>query len=655
MRRRRLAPVLAIVLAALLAVSGCTAGGAGPRPGVPDNEVQALAAALTAGKLSQIPFVNSTGVQADFEAALGTMGTTPKVVPGNITVTTESNTYIATADLTVTWALPGGDWTYTTTAVLEHDSDWRTRWAPSMVYPQLTSTTRLVRTQKLGDRAAVLDRDGQVLAGLQDGYRIGLDKTLIPSTSWESSARVLAKVLNIDPDAYAKKVAGYTAKAWVPAASVAGNYAPPAVYDVPGATATRTTVYTGAAGRSSTFAQPLLGITGEASAEVVKASNGAVVAGDIVGVSGLQLLYDAQLRGTPAVTITLADRPAATTAPSSSASASPSAATTPSGSDTASGSASPSSSTTVLLDRKAVAGTPLKLTISSAAQAQAEKVLVGKKQAALVATNPSTGQILAVATSTDASMSIATQGRSAPGSTFKVVTSLALLRKGFTADSVVSCQPTTTVNGRTLKNYSDYPSSKLGRIPLRTAFAESCNTAFVSNYNKLGADSLADAAGSLGVGVDYEPGYYSFWGSVPSVSDPVARAESMIGQGQVQVSAVAMAAVASSVAAGKTVIPSLISGKTITPKGKPLTTAEASTLQSLMVGVVNSGSGTSLKGVVTGAKSGTAEYSSNGTIKTHAWMIGFKSNTLAVSVFVEDGASGTRTAGPILSGFVKGI
>ncbi len=51
------------------------------------------------------------------------------------------------------------------------------------------------------------------------------------------------------------------------------------------------------------FARPVLGRVGDATAEIVEESKGAVVAGDQVGLSGLQRQYDEQLRGTPGVSI----------------------------------------------------------------------------------------------------------------------------------------------------------------------------------------------------------------------------------------------------------------------------------------------------------------------------------------------------------------
>ena len=47
-----------------------------------------------------------------------------------------------------------------------------------------------------------------------------------------------------------------------------------------------------------TFARALLGTVGEASAEQIEKSGGALRAGDTTGTGGLQQQYDAQLRGT---------------------------------------------------------------------------------------------------------------------------------------------------------------------------------------------------------------------------------------------------------------------------------------------------------------------------------------------------------------------
>ena len=58
-------------------------------------------------------------------------------------------------------------------------------------------------------------------------------------------------------------------------------------------------------GPTRDFARPIIGSVGEATKEIVDESGGTVVAGDQVGMSGLQQRYDRQLRGTPGVRVQL--------------------------------------------------------------------------------------------------------------------------------------------------------------------------------------------------------------------------------------------------------------------------------------------------------------------------------------------------------------
>ena len=100
------------------------------------------------------------------------------------------------------------------------------------------------------------------------------------------------------------------------------------------------------------------------------------------------------------------------------------------------------------------------------------------------------------------------------------------------------------------ENYDDYPSSGLGNIPLRTAVANSCNTAFISQRGKLGQDALADAAASLGIGVDHDLGFPAYFGNVVPPAAETEAAADLIGQGKVLASPMAMATVIASMQSG---------------------------------------------------------------------------------------------------------
>jgi cell division protein FtsI/penicillin-binding protein 2 len=310
-----------------------------------------------------------------------------------------------------------------------------------------------------------------------------------------------------------------------------------------------------------------------------------------------------------------------------------------------------------VFESEPVAGKPLRTTLNLALQSLAEETVAeAKPAAALVAIRPSTGAVVAAANNAATKgQSLATVGRAAPGSTFKVVSALALLRAGLDPSSTVSCPNTLTVDGKEFENYDDYPGSAVGSIDLRTALAQSCNTAFIGQRDKIKAKALAEAAGSLGFGIDYDTGFSSFFGSVPDDPTATGRAAALIGQGKVEASPLAMTGVVASVSAGRTVLPNLVEdAEKPKPTGKPLTAEEADQLRQMMRAVVTGGSGQVLRGVdgAVIAKTGTAEYGAKPPYPTHAWMIAGKGD-LAVAVFVQDGESGSRTAGPLLRTFLN--
>ena len=205
------------------------------------------------------------------------------------------------------------------------------------------------------------------------------------------------------------------------------------------------------------FAAPILGSVGEVTAEMIEENPDVYSIGDVAGLSGLQARYDEQLRGTPGQAVNAV------------------------GSD---------GKTRELFRYDAVDGQPLQLTLDERLQIAAEQALANVgPAAALVAIRPSTGEILAAGNGPGTGgLNIATYGQYAPGSTFKSVSSLALLRAGDTPDTVVPCTSSVVVDGKRFENYDDYPASALGNIPLRTAVANSCNTAFISQRGKLGQD-----------------------------------------------------------------------------------------------------------------------------------------------------------------------
>jgi cell division protein FtsI/penicillin-binding protein 2 len=642
------------VLAGLTSAA-CTAGGGAPQPsedpGSPDAVVAALVAGLAKRDVSAVPFAGASGAQVNAQltplvAGMGSLK--PAVTAGTV----DRSGSQATAKLSYVWTFPGvpRKWTYETTAQLvKEGGDWKATWQPSSLQPDLNGTNRLSERREGAQRGEVLGADGEAIVQLRPVVRVGIDKTRVPASAAAGSAARLAKLVGIDGKEYAARVAAAGSSDYVEAITFRASAERPsnaAISAIPGAVPMPGDAMLAP---TRTFARAVLGTVGSASKEIVDDSSGAVTAGDQVGLSGLQRRYDEQLRGTPGVLVRVVPGP-------SSSSASPSPSGDPTASPTPGGTSTPAPPRTVF-QSEAVAGKDLSTALSVPLQTLAEKTLASTKPAsAIVAIQPSTGKVLAAANGPGSDLSVATVGRYPPGSTFKVVSTLALLRAGLKPSSPVTCPPTVTVNGKKFKNYSDYPSSQLGDIDLQTALAQSCNTAFIGQRGELSGTGLADAAASLGVGTDYDVGFSSFFGSVPADPSTTGRAAAMIGQGKVLASPLAMAAVAASVQAGRTVVPQLVAGKTAAAKAKPLTKAEATDLRSMMAAVVSRGSGKVLRsvgGAQVIAKTGTAEYGTQTPHPTHAWMIAAQGD-LAVAVFVETGSSGSHTAGPLLATFLKG-
>ena len=645
----------------LLLVAGCSGGLPMPNGDDPERAANELAAGLSKKDVKAVEFVAaaSTDVDASLQTLIRGMGPlTPEVSVDTV----DRSGSAATAALEVRWTFPGvpDPWTYTTTAQLQNDAGrWKTAWQASIVQPELNGSNRLSQRRVSADRGEVLGEDDDVIVTMRPVVRIGIDKTKVDGDAAEASAAKLAKLVDIDAKAYAKKVAGAGDDAFVEAITFrATDKSRPSNAEVFAITGALPIQSEAMLAPTRDFARPLLGTVGDATKEIVDDSDGAVVAGDQVGLSGLQKRYDSTLRGTPGVQVRLLPL----TSGSGSASPSTSAAPSPSSSSSPAGAPSPDPSASVapvtVFEAKPVAGQDLRLTLNLYLQQLAEKTLADTKPAsAIVAIRPSTGAILAAANGDgNADQNLATVGQAAPGSTFKVVSSLALLRAGMKPSSEVKCPETITVDGRRFKNYSDYPSSHLGAIDLKTALAQSCNTAFIGSRTKLDDGDLAGAAASLGLGVDYDTGFSSFFGKVPEDASGTGGAAAMIGQSTVLASPMSMASVAASVSAQRTIIPVLVQGQTAKTTAKPLTAAEAASLRSMMRAVVTEGSGGSLEslsGPPVIAKTGTAEYGDDSPLKTHAWMIAAQGD-LAVAVFVNTGQSGSKTAGPLLKEFLAG-
>jgi cell division protein FtsI/penicillin-binding protein 2 len=281
-------------------------------------------------------------------------------------------------------------------------------------------------------------------------------------------------------------------------------------------------------------------------------------------------------------------------------------------------------------------------TLSARIQAAAEKALDTEQYpAALVAIQPSSGDILAVAQNdaADEEGSLALAGRFPPGSTFKIVTAAAALSAGdVDAGSPVDCPGTTTIENRVIPNEGRFD---LGRVPLKTAFARSCNTTFARLAAGLPSSALTDAARSFGIGADFVvPGLTTVTGAVPASDSPVQRAENGFGQGTVVTSPFGLALAAATVQAGKVPTPSIVKGMPATTQnvGDPPSDDVLGALRGMMREVVTAGTATGLRDLPDVAgKTGTAQFGDGS--RSHGWFVGYRGDLAFAVLLTEAGSS----------------
>jgi len=290
-----------------------------------------------------------------------------------------------------------------------------------------------------------------------------------------------------------------------------------------------------------------------------------------------------------------------------------------------------------------VPGTPapsVSLTLDRSIQNAAQRAVnnVGK-QAMIVAIQPSTGAILAIAQNpaADSQGPLATTGLFPPGSTFKMITAGAAIQRDMaTPNTLLGCPGTIDIRNRTIPNYGGFD---LGVVPMSRAFANSCNTTFAELASRMPPTALTVAAAQYGIGPDYDvAGVTTVSGSVPPTVNVAERTEDGFGQGKVLVSPFGMALAAATVAAGKTPAPQLIVGRATEISGDrtDITPQMLDGLRPMMRLVVTSGTAKDISdaGDVHG-KTGEAEYPGG----SHSWFAGYRGDLAFAALIVGGGSS----------------
>jgi cell division protein FtsI/penicillin-binding protein 2 len=566
-------PALAALLALLAAVAGCGLfGGDGP-----EDAARAFAAAWSRGD------DRAASALTDDPAAAATLLTSVRqtLTPVGLAVQvgqvrTASDT--ATASLDIRWDLGQGRvWSYLGEVGLHRTAGgdgpaWTVAWVPTVVHPQLAARQRLVLSTSPADPAPVVDRAGVPLLQATPVVSVLFDRLQAGDLPTVTGA-LAAALAPIEPSITAQSITDGAARtpdgrAYTVAVLRDTDYqtVKNAIHELPGV--------------RFTSSQRLLAPDAGFARQVLPAVRTGTAA---------------QLDGVPGWSVAVVD--AAGGAVATLAEEAP----------------KPGTTVTVTLDRA----------VQTAAEDAVEPL---PQQAVLVAIQPSTGNLLAVAQNGAAD---------AAG---------AIEQAGLKADTPVACPGTTVIGGRPVPNEENFD---LGTVPLTRAFAKSCNTTFATIGAGLAPDALTTAALQLGLGADFTvPMLTTVTGSVPPAPDLVQRAEDAFGQGQVLASPLGMAVVAATVAHGAPVVPQLLPGRA-TEVTKAATAPDPAALEQvrgMMRAVVTEGTATALSslGEVRG-KTGTAEFTNDGT-RAHGWFVGYRGDLAFAVLVVDAGSSGVAVA-----------
>ena len=357
-----------------------------------------------------------------------------------------------------------------------------------------------------------------------------------------------------------------------------------------------------------------------------------------------------------------------------------------------------------------VPGNNLYLTLDIRLQKVAEEALNGKA-GAIVAIDPQTGAILAMASSPTFSQgdfvkgittrkwqdllknplhpleNRAISGQYMPGSTFKIVAAIAGLEEG-----IITPETTFTCNGGYFfgdRVFHCWRKSGHGRISLHRALVESCDVYFYNIGRRLEIDTLARYSRALGLGQRTGLGLPNEkTGLVPTAEwkkkrfhEPWVRGENLsviIGQGFNLVTPVQMANLVAAVVNGGILYKPYLVDRITDADGKVIKIFRPQVVRRLnfkpqtlallkkaLCGAVNEPRGTGraarLKYVTVGGKTGTAQVVSLGgsrekikdvpyKYRDHAWFVAFAPEDnpqIALAVIAEHSGHGGSAAAPL--------
>ncbi|WP_350345986.1 penicillin-binding transpeptidase domain-containing protein [Lacticaseibacillus paracasei] len=480
--------------------------------------------------------------------------------------------------------------------IVKVGDNWRIQWSPRLLFPSMDGKDTVQIDLIAATRGQIYDRNNQLLAKNGDVTQAGL----VPGKLGTGADRTA----NLEKIAAAWDVKVTSLETLLKQSWVTDDTF------VPVKIVTDSPVMTGAAYQtigSRTYplgeaAAQLIGYVGTATADDIR-KDPTLTANSKIGKTGLEQIYDKQLRGTDGGQISIQN----------------------------------GDNIHPLLTKKAVNGKSLKLTIDANQQKTAYTQLAGKA-GSVVTMNPTNGELLTLASSPSYDPNAFVNGisqtdydkyanntslpflsrfaqRYAPGSTFKMLTAaIALQNKTITPDT------TKSISGLKWQKDSSWGDYKVTRTVdaasenMTQALVNSDNIWFAQVALKMGASAYLKGLAPLfktqaDLPLTMKKAQISNSGKLASET---LLADTAYGQGQLLLSPIEQAAMYSTIANGGTMQqPTLIQGKKGKRTSSVLQANAANTVKTALTHVVSDQAGTAhnlaIDGHTIAAKTGTAE------------------------------------------------
>jgi penicillin-binding protein 2 len=371
---------------------------------------------------------------------------------------------------------------------------WHLQVMQSDYYSLAAERNRVRNVPVLAPRGRILDREGRVIVDNYPSFSALLlrdsSRDLMADADW------IAEGLHLDPNEVRERILRFATMPQYQPIFLKDDITPAELQfieahrnELPELDTIR--VYRRLYPRNG-FMAHLIGYVGEVSEDMLNQPGFELYSpGDVVGISGVERQYNSVLMGTNGLRQAVVD--------------------------------SHGREVGKLGETDFVRGKSLKLTIDIDLQIAAEEALEGKN-GAIVAMDPHTGEILAMVSGPAFDpnsfavhvsrdewnklvndpdkplLNKAIQAQLAPGSTFKVIMSVAGWQEGIAQTMHVHCGGSADFYGRNYKCWVFFEHGAHGEVDLDKAISQSCDVFFYTLADKLGIERIARYATALGLG-----------------------------------------------------------------------------------------------------------------------------------------------------------